>query len=72
MKRKYIQITKGEVEGRCVPSALPIWKRNGWTVVDDGDSEDGAESPAPDSAEPVEVYDLPGLVVIPDDLQDEE
>lgn len=25
--------------GQCLPSALGAWQANGWTVVDDGDSD---------------------------------
>lgn len=43
-KKKYVKMQKrGEVEGMNVievmPSAVKVWDRRGWTVVDDGSSE---------------------------------
>lgn len=41
--KKYVQIEKDGIQGECLPSAVKTWEANGWTVVDDGDSENGSE-----------------------------
>jgi len=43
-KTKMIKIKKGDIEAECLRSAVPAWERNGWTVVDDGTSD---QEPAP-------------------------
>jgi hypothetical protein len=44
-KPQYVKIEKNGVEGQCLPQSLDVWERNGWTVVDDGDSEDAGSEP---------------------------
>ena len=43
--RKHVTIQKqvegGEpVEGKVLPQSVPVWERNGWTVVDDESNRD--------------------------------
>lgn len=38
-KPKKVKIKKDGVTGECLASAVTAWERNGWTVVDDGNSE---------------------------------
>jgi len=38
-KQRFVKITKDDLQGECLPSAVDAWERNGWTVVDDGVSE---------------------------------
>jgi hypothetical protein len=42
---RLINITKGDETGQCMPSALPVWERNGWTRADDGSSAEPQEEP---------------------------
>lgn len=42
-RSKQIKITKDGEEGYALASSLPAWERNGWTVADDGSSEEEAE-----------------------------
>lgn len=61
-KRKHVVIEMGGVTGKCLPSALEVWQRNGWTVVDDGTSQGVSEeefSPAPLQVHE-DGYDIPG------------
>ena len=39
MAAKQITITNGELTGQCLPSALKLWEKRGWTVLDHGSSE---------------------------------
>lgn len=44
-----------DLEGECMPSALKVWERNGWTAVEDGSSENvKAVAPVPAPKIPVE------------------
>ena len=43
MKPKFVTIKKDDTEARCLASATDVWARHGWTVVDDGSSESGAQ-----------------------------
>lgn len=52
MANKHITITNGELTGQCLPSALKLWERNGWTVLDHGDSEPDSTDEADTQAEP--------------------
>jgi hypothetical protein len=56
-KPKYIEIEKDGQKGKCLPSSLPAWERNGWTAVDDGTSTEKDEEPTEDA--PVEVVNSP-------------
>jgi len=55
--RRYVKLEKDGIEGECLPSAVEAWKRNGWTVVDDGTSE--ADEQAVDSGTSVEYQATP-------------
>lgn len=39
MADRMIDIEKGDLKGKCMPSALRAWQRNGWTAVEDSSSE---------------------------------
>lgn len=50
-----------ELEGEIVVSAISAWERNGWTVVDDGDSETATEQtpvevPVNEKPEPIQPF----------------
>ncbi len=38
-KQREIEIEKDGQKATVLKSAVPAWERNGWTVVDDGDSD---------------------------------
>lgn len=42
-KPKYVTVSKDGSEGQVSEESLPTWEKHGWTVVDDGDSEENAE-----------------------------
>ncbi len=54
-------------EGTCMPSALPVWERNGWTAVEDGSSEEASEP-----RDYPQVYADSPVVVQPDPNEDKE
>ncbi len=71
-KLRYVTIEKDGQEARCLPQALDVWERNGWTAVDDGDSEE-APFYAVDSAPVAHNGELPQVYGdTPDDLSEEE
>lgn len=39
-KNRFVEIEKDGIRGECLPSAVRVWERDGWTVVDDGSSEE--------------------------------
>lgn len=39
-----VEITKGDLKAKVLKESVAAWKRNGWTVADDGSSD---EAPAP-------------------------
>lgn len=55
-----------EVVGHCAPSALGVYERHGWTLLDDGDSETdlGEPSGADDHDE--------GVGLVPEPSENEE
>lgn len=62
MARQYVQrdvpvrIKNGDLESTVLPSAVVVWLKRGWTLVDDGDSEtdsveqEVAPEPTPEKA----------------------
>jgi hypothetical protein len=40
-----VKIAKDNMRAEVMPSAVPAWERNGWTVADDGSSEEAPEEP---------------------------
>ncbi len=57
MNRKMIKIQKDGLEGEIMPSSVETYEENGWTVVDDGNSDKslGSETTATDNREEVEL-----------------
>ena len=49
-KQKYLTVEKDGAKGQVTEESLATWEKHGWTVVDDGSSEESQE-PAP-SAHP--------------------
>lgn len=43
---KEVTIANGDLRARVLVQTLSTWQRNGWTVVDDGDSEKSGQEPA--------------------------
>jgi hypothetical protein len=41
-----VKITKDGMDAEVMPTAVPAWERNGWTVADDGSSEEAVEETA--------------------------
>lgn len=39
-RAQQIKIEKDGVEGFCLPESVGLYERNGWTVADDGSSEE--------------------------------
>ena len=39
-RAQQIKITKDDIEGFCMKESLKLYERNGWTVADDGSSEE--------------------------------
>lgn len=49
-KSKYVTVEKDGSQGQVTEESLETWEKHGWTVVDDGSSEESQE-PVP-SAHP--------------------
>ena len=46
MSKKMVEMANKDGDHQKVmPSAVKVWQRNGWTVVDDGSSETPAQTP---------------------------
>jgi hypothetical protein len=58
MGMKYVEIEKDGHVGTCVPAALPVWEKHGWTAVDDGDSETDSTETATDAVNDDNQVDL--------------
>lgn len=43
MSRKQIKVEKDDVQAEIMPSARAAYQRNGWTVVEDGSSEEAPQ-----------------------------
>lgn len=39
-RAQQVKIEKDGVEGFCLKESVPLYERNGWTVADDGSSEE--------------------------------
>lgn len=39
-RARQIKMTNGDEEGFVLAESVAAWERNGWTVADDGDSEE--------------------------------
>ena len=50
-KQQEVKIQKGDLVGTVLASSVATWKRNGWTVVDDGSSDVEVKLPAPKVAQ---------------------
>ena len=50
-RAREVEITKGDLKGKVLQESVKVWERNGWTVADDGSSEEQDSSTAP-AAEP--------------------
>jgi hypothetical protein len=46
MSQKEVRMENGELEASVLPQSVALYERNGWTVVDDGDSGESGQEPA--------------------------
>jgi hypothetical protein len=60
-KTKMVKITKDDQEAEVLKSAVRAWERNGWTVVDDGDSEDAPVAATGDPSQGEQVSPTDGV-----------
>lgn len=61
-KPTYVEIKKDDQTAKVLETAVPVWTRHGWTVVEDGSSEEKKERPAPTPP----VTPVPPVVAAPD------
>jgi hypothetical protein len=48
---KFVEIEKDGSKAQVAEQSLSVWKRNGWTVVEDGSSENSKETPEKETKE---------------------
>lgn len=52
MSQKEVRMENGELEASVLPQSVALYKRNGWTVVDDGNSKKKPQNPVVPIVEP--------------------